>query len=369
VTLPPGHPLLLLIDSIDRVWDAAIAAYHARFGYKQPIVAVPFHGFGTHEKIWLEGRVLADRGIHTGAPDRGPWMNFVDMMKRYASYEVPDAKIVVRFRGREYRATTDREGFYHLELEVGGPLEEQLWQPLEVEIEAPLGRTQERFVSPAWAQVPPREATIGVISDLDDTVVRTGATHLLRHVTTVLMGSAHSRQVFPGVAELYVALQKGKNPIWYLSSSPWNIYDLIVEMMDLRGVPRGTLLMKDFGFDRDKFFKIPHRVHKLGWISRIVETYPTLSFVLIGDTGQADAEIYRAAVEAHPGRIKAVYLREIRSKRHEAAKAHVSAIRSLGVEAVIAETSLAAAQSAQRLGLITDEELSQVGEATRRETS
>lgn len=369
----PGNPTLKLIARVDRVWDFALERFHQHFGYAQPINIVAFDGSGTRERIRLEGRVLADRGIHRGEHDRGPWRNFSDMMKRYASYEVPRAKIIARFRGTEQSTDTDAEGFYRFELRCDDTLPDVLWHPVELELVSPHGRKQNDTIFQGWAQVPPRRARFGVISDVDDTIVHTGATDLLAHARIVLFNSARSRRPFAGVSAFYAALQNDPsgepvNPIWYVSSSPWNIYDLISEFMEIRGIPRGTLLMKDFGIDESKFIKTSHREHKLASIAEILATYPDLSFILIGDTGQADAEIYHQAVLQHPGRVLAVYLRDVGQTRHRARVVeHADAIRRLGVETELIANTVEAAVSAARLGLITEEEVEHVREDRIRE--
>ena len=71
-----------------------------------------------------------------------------------------------------------------------------------------------------------------MISDIDDTIVRTGATSLLMMLRVVLLSNAHTRLPFQGVAAFYGALARGasgqdSNPLFYVSSSPWNLYDVL----------------------------------------------------------------------------------------------------------------------------------------------
>jgi phosphatidate phosphatase APP1 len=53
------------------------------------------------------------------------------------------------------------------------------------------------------------------------------------------------------------------------------------------------------------------REHKLASIATILATYPARRFVLLGDSGQQDPEIYYQATLDHPGRIAAVYIRDV----------------------------------------------------------
>ena len=75
-------------------------------------------------------------------------------------------------------------------------------------------------------------------------MVRSSATNALKMAWIVLLNNAHTRLPFAGVNVFYEALQRGAegrdlNPIFYVSSSPWNIYDLLEDFLDVHGVPAG----------------------------------------------------------------------------------------------------------------------------------
>jgi phosphatidate phosphatase APP1 len=190
-------------------------------------------------------------------------------------------------------------------------------------------------------------------------VLRTGATNLLRNLRTTLFSSVESRQTFPGLATFYRALQRGnrhevRNPIFYVSSSPWNLHDLLEEFMALNRIPLGPMFLTDLGIDQSKFIRSSHRDHKLAAIETLLEFYPHLRFILVGDSGQHDAEIYRTVVERHPGRVLAVYLRTLSDapRRDEGAVVPMKIIEQAGVEAVLCPTLVLAAENAAGNGWI-----------------
>src|SRR4029079_7356909 len=99
--------------------------------------------------------------------------------------------------------------------------------------------------------VPPASSRFGVISDIDDTVIQSRVTSFLQAARTVMLGNALTRLPFPGVSAFYEALRNGaggdeKNPIVAVSSSPWNIYDVIAEFMDIQKIPKGPLILRDW---------------------------------------------------------------------------------------------------------------------------
>jgi phosphatidate phosphatase APP1 len=219
----------------------------------------------------------------------------------------------------------------------------------------------------ALAQVlVPAEARFGIISDLDDTVFETRATNIVKMLGRVLFSNAQSKQPFEGVAAFYRALQRGAgaepvNPFFYVSSSPWNLYDVLDEFMRIHDMPVGPLLLRDLTIARPKT-PVPsgvtgsaaiHFAHKLHEIEDLLNTYPHLPFILLGDSGQEDARIYREVVHRYPGRITAIYIRDVQVPERAVLVAPI--IEELGRENVpmllVADYAAAAAHAAQ-LGLV-----------------
>lgn len=123
-------------------------------------------------------------------------------------------------------------------------------------------------------------------------------------------------------------------------------------------------MLKDFGVDEDKFIKAEHLAHKLDHIRGLMDLYPDLRFLLIGDSGQKDAEIYQRIVEERPDRVLAVYIRDVSPEDRDRAVQEIGEhIRAAGVEMVYAEETLSLAQHTVRQGWIREEELPEIREA------
>ena len=157
------------------------------------------------------------------------------------------------------------------------------------------------------------DVQLGLVSDVDDTIVETGLTRGLEFLRITLLTEVTDRAPLPGAAALYRALvcRSGEAglPVFYLSTSPWNLHEVLLEFIALRGFPFGPLLLTDWGPGRGNLFRIGAREHKLGLIRRILAEHPGLALLLVGDTGQLDPEIYATAAREHPGRIRAIYVR------------------------------------------------------------
>src|SRR3712207_9158928 len=104
-----------------------------------------------------------------------------------------------------------------------------------------------------------------------------------------------------------------------------------------------------------------HRDHKLGIIRRLLRTYPELPFVLIGDSGEEDPEIYSQAVREHPGRVRAIYIRDVTTAARDAeVRAIAEEVRGLGAAMVLAPDTAVAAEHPASIGLITPDSVSQI---------
>jgi phosphatidate phosphatase APP1 len=161
------------------------------------------------------------------------------------------------------------------------------------------------------------------------------------------------------VAALYASLQSGQagrpvNPIFYVSSSPWNLHDLLSEFMELNEIPKGPMFLRDYEIHPKKLFASSrdHR-HKLERTLKIMADFPELPFILVGDSGQHDAGLYAEAATLHPTRIKAIYIRDVdpatATSRDDHVREHIATAARHGVPMLLAPDSEAMAHHAADL--------------------
>jgi phosphatidate phosphatase APP1 len=187
-------------------------------------------------------------------------------------------------------------------------------------------------------------------------------------VKATLLHNARTRIPFPGVAAFYAALQQGStgtgfNPIFYVSSSPWNLYDVLEQFLALQKIPMGPTLLRDWGMSLDRI-PFGHAEHKLSSIRGILATYPDMRFILMGDSGQQDPEIYREVIREYPGRILCAYIRDVTVGKPRAAvlASIVREIESAGAMMVVAPDTITAARHAAGAKWIRAESLPDIAE-------
>ena len=144
--------------------------------------------------------------------------------------------------------------------------------------------------------MPSPKAKFLVVSDLDDTVIRTGLDEGMVALRRTLFRDAHTRRAVPGMASLYRGLQRGvaskrgttpEPAFFYLSTGSWAFYEMLTQFLQLRGYPRGPLFLTDWG-PSDRYITRSGEEHKKLALARLREAYPDTRLVLIGDSGQKD---------------------------------------------------------------------------------
>ena len=289
-----------------------------------------YRSYGTAARFYIKGRLVADPGLGPQTATDSRWRNFRSMVRRFNSREIAGADLVAELPdGSQHVVSTDDEGYFTLIIEprtLPAP-EAYLWYPVPVRLvrlPPPFEDLLPNVRATAKVLVPPHSAEFGVISDLDDTVFETSATNVLKMLARTLLSNAHSRLPYLGVADFYRRLQTGRtdrpdNPFFYVSSSPWNLFDVLDEFLSIHKMPTGPLLLRDLSIARPQTTPPPgvvgsaaiHFAHKLHEIDDVLLAYPHLPFVLLGDSGQEDVRIYREVVRRHPGRIRAIYIRDV----------------------------------------------------------
>lgn len=349
--------------------------HQVRGSDRGPLRIVPYRGHGTREMLYLKGRVLRGAPIPAASEHDSAWRNLVHTIRRLESDEVPAARVRARIGSVSAEALTDDEGYFEFAISVKTEAEgREMWRRIELELLDPVGSGGPARAT-GHAIVPPREARFGVISDIDDTVVKTDVTSLLSMARLIFLTNARTRLAFEGVAAFYRALHHGEagprtNPVFYVSSSPWGLYELLQEVFDVHGVPHGPLVLRDYGISREMLFSTSHRDHKLGAIEQILATHSDLPFILLGDSGQKDPEIYQEIVGLYPGRILAVYIRDVTMGRRDAeVRAIGDALREEGVEVVFSADTLGMALHAAAHGFIDPASLDAIRGQKRRDRS
>ena len=233
------------------------------------------------------GRALSSRG----------WRNFV-------TSEVPHARVSITLpSGVVHETTVDRTG--NLDVVLDDPGSEPGWATVEIGVVGGRGATADILV------VDP-DQEFGLISDLDDTCIRTYLPRMMVAAWNSLVVRERARQPVPGMASLYdvILADRPGAPTFYVSTGAWSTGGSLGRFLDGWGFPKGPLLLTDWGPTNTGWFR-SGREHKSRMLRRLAEEFPTIRWVLVGDDGQRDPQLYREFAREHPGRVRAIAIRQL----------------------------------------------------------
>jgi len=325
-----------------------------------PVIITPYGGYANEQTVHALARVLEDEGIQHTEEDsiaKTLWNSY----KRFETDEKPGAKVRVSIGDQTHDLYSDYEGYVALSTQHRLQLNprQATWFTVRYQL---IQENEPTFSVITSVQKPSTEAAFAVISDLDDTVLHTGVSSPLkwRLLVNSVIKQSHQRLPLEGMQEFYKLLHMGgssatKNPFFYLSNSPWNLYDYLASFLREFGFPRGTILLRDFSlgqlsnqsiFEGNKYKKMVH----------LLETFPSLPFILVGDAAEADTDIYLHIARKFPNRILTIYIRSInRSKKVKRIKRLIE--ENTDIEIVLISDGLEAVEHARAKGLIKTQNL------------
>jgi len=169
--------------------------------------------------------------------------------------------------------------------------------------------------------IPPRG--ISVISDIDDTLKISQVAHSRQLLHNTFLNPFAT---VPGMAPLFRSWEEQGAAFHYVSSSPWQLFEPLDNLLQASGFPVGSYHLRSYRFGDPSVFKIflSRKRNKYNIIKSIFRMFPQRRFVLVGDSGEKDAEIYGKIARKFPDQIERILIRRVEGKpwtRERVAKA------------------------------------------------
>lgn len=321
-----------------------------------------YEGYGTDTNFHAKGRALEDENVNFDS-NQSTYKTLKNIYKQLESDEIPNACIELKLsNGKIFETITDSEGYYHFNLTINNLTsltDNRGWISYVIAYKANPSKKKisNQNVFSGKMLIPSTNAQFAIISDIDDTILHTGVASTLkwRVVVNTLLKNYDKRMPVEGTVDFYKKLQVGTkkkpiNPFFYVSNSPWNLYDYLGAFLEKNHFPKGPILLRDFRTPFDKTPK-PKEPHKRSEIINLLRLYTHLKFILIGDSGEKDADIYTKIAEEHPDRILAIYLRDVNhSKKEKRIKKIIQSFKTTPI--LLVHNSNEAIQHAKEHGFI-----------------
>ena len=322
------------------------------------IEIVIYGSYGTPEQIFTYGRVLEKKGRRKPKGDDSFWRNLKRVTRDLESDEVPNVELQLRLVDVVVSTKTDSEGLFEVVLK---PREGRAFDPeelSELRIEIVGSRKKYRAEMAKTTPVLLLPGATAIVSDIDDTVVRSEVTSPARLAHRILTRNAAQMEPIIGVAELYSKLSKSRErpiPFFYLSGSPINFFRRLSVFLELHGFPAGPMFLKNLGRTNADPLR-EQKEYKLKRLRVLAERLPGVRFILFGDSGEKDPEIYTTFRAEYPDRVRSIFIRRVETTP-KAAPVPENVVRT--------EDALEAARNLVRMGCLSTADAEAVGRAVR----
>jgi phosphatidate phosphatase APP1 len=291
---PPARALLGTVMYVADAVHALRGQIATATGAVPTIVAYPGYGNTSWVRVLARVVLTGKSGGATSGKLRG-WKSFTSVPIRRSQVEVEIGGVI-------HSAQADSGGLVDVVLDA------QLspgWHTIIL-------RSPAAAPAEARMQIIDPETTFGIVSDIDDTVMVTALPRPLLALWNTLVLSERARTPTPGMAVMLdrVIAQHPGAPILYLSTGAWNVAPALARFLARNLYPDGVLLLTDWGPTRQRWFR-SGREHKLNNLKRLAQEFPSARWLLVGDDGQHDPEIYADFARTHAAQTAAVAIRQL----------------------------------------------------------
>ena len=283
------------VRAVDEAVKSVVGGRLSRHGWVPRVIAYP--GYGGDGWVRVLARVLLAPEGMTSSDDQ-----IVRGFTRFAVLPTEGVTVRVTLGERVHEVVSGSQGYVDVRLDSDLP---PGWHDIGLEVaDNPPVVTQVRVVGP--------DTTLGLISDIDDTVIVTMLPRPLVAFRNTFLIRETDRAAVPGMSALYRDLVADDPDLFvvYVSTGAWNVAGVLRRFLQRNRYPSGPMLLTDWGPSEDVWFRSGQE-HKRTQIARLFAELPQLSWLLVGDDGQHDVTLYGEAVENHPGRVLAVLIREL----------------------------------------------------------
>lgn len=318
----------------------------------KPILQL-YRGYANEEELIVMGHVF--KRTYDYDFQKKNFKNASSIINQFRIKTLQNFDIYLKCGNQEIHTKTLDDGYFKFCI----PLEKEThfgWMEYEVSI-----KDENETIIEKGSFIRPHKGKLGIISDIDDTFLISHTQNFFKKIYILLFKNVNDRKVFTDVVQHYQALSSAgrnnkeeENAFFYVSSSEWNLYRFIVKFTKIHNLPRAVILLKDIKRGITDFFMSGrgNHDHKFDKIKHVLEFYPNLKYVLLGDDSQHDPILYERICKIFPVTVKAVYIRQTGKHQKEATKKIMKNLEGLEVSVCYYKHSSEAIMHSKSIGLI-----------------
>jgi phosphatidate phosphatase APP1 len=298
-----GTQIFRLAHRISDVVNGVRIRLAKRWNFTSQTIA--YQGYGSTGWVRVLGRVLltknpvpgsrAEHAARNGTQNVRGWRAFTSVPMQFVEVEITVGGVTTRVRA-------DRGGLIDTVVDVRlspgwhtAVLRADGTEPVETLI-----------------RVIDADAKFGIVSDIDDTVMVTALPRPFLALWNTFVLSERARMATPGMAVLLdrLTIEHPDAPVIYLSTGPWNAAPTLARFLTRNMYPSGALLLTDWGLTQDRWFRSGQE-HKHRNLERLAKEFPDMRWLLIGDNGQHDEQIYSGFAQENCDKVAAIAIRQL----------------------------------------------------------
>ncbi|MCT7904223.1 Uncharacterized conserved protein (DUF2183) [Candidatus Ornithobacterium hominis] len=314
-----------------------------------------YHSFCGEEKLIINGHVFQHEPIHFDVKDSWLGSNIKSLLTLFRVKPLTEVKLKIHFFNQIIDSKSDENGYFMFECKPANLIPHG-WHSCQVKA---IDNDGNEITHSEGKFFKPYKTSHGIISDIDDTVLKSYSASIFRRLYEMISKNPEERKLFDHTVEWYRKLAETEvpgeesNPFFYVSSSEWNLYDYLNTIFKKHQLPEGIFLLNDLKKLKN-FFQTGKTGHqgKYDRIKSLLEAFPNQNYILIGDNTQQDPYIYKKISLDFPGRIIAVFLRN--KSKNNAVKTQ-KLLSEMCVEeqrVLLFDTTLQALKKSKEWGLI-----------------
>ncbi|CAM3682260.1 App1 family protein [Flavobacterium gelidilacus] len=314
-----------------------------------------YRGYANDQELIIMGHVFKPTNQTDYDFQKKNFKNARSIIKLFQLKTKSNEDVYLEINGKTIHSKTLEDGYFKFCI----PLKNKAdfgWIKYSVFI-----KHNEKVIKASSTYIRPTVGKFGFISDIDDTFLISHTRNPLKKIYVLLFKNVNNRKIYEDVVSHYKVLQTAgradkeeENAFFYVSSSEWNLYGLITQFARIHDLPKAVLLLKNIKTSLTQLFftgRGSHN-HKFDKIKHVLEFYPDLKYVLLGDDSQQDPKLYESICKIFPLHIKAVYIRQVGNSKKSKTLQIMKNITSLEVETCYFESSQEAIRHSKKIGLV-----------------
>ncbi len=315
-----------------------------------------YRGYASDKLLVVFGHVFKKKA--TTLSEKTRFRHAYSVLRTFRRKTIANADVYLHFNNKKIHTKTLKDGYFRFSIPLKTLFQDNTdsgWNEVEVEL-----NHKGKSIKRKSEILRPYDGKLAIISDIDDTFLISHTNNLFKKIYVLLWRNVNDRKVFEDVTAHYQQLSKAgqekgeTNAFFYVSSSEWNLYNFIEKFAKIHNLPKAVIKLKNIKTSLSDFLFTGRgsHDHKFQKIKEIIEFYPHLKFVLLGDDSQADPNIYENICKTFPQNIKAIYIRQTENKKKNSTQKILQNIENLDVKTCYFLKSEGAILHSREIGIV-----------------